>query len=535
MSEETFDDKNLKNSQTQKDESPKHKDEKNKEDTPKDPTDALGKMAGKFGGEQGQKLAEIAAGAAAIAAGNLLQGTKMLAKYWVEITLALCLAATALILQVIIVMVIIIAPIAATYEAPGAAGAWIWDNTIGQDTNKEGGRGGDSLCPILTIPDWSKNATKESGIILTKDASGNPVLKNLDEEKQGGCYGKVLKKEAQKTGVPWEFLAAIDFRYIENAGIQDCYDCFMEDFNGMGDADDRLKKIGNDLQVANAERKGNGELIMGTDGNLRHSIEPNRKYLVGEAETFIKNYHCLYIKGSSEEWCFAGRYKKERYDFYTVDHWLWDGFDWGDVNKEGIDKESYKDRLGVMAWYKNKTKEEGYNKECSFDELFRDPDAQPSPGARLSKVPVFKQCDPKWGTKPYDTGNICSHGCGPSALAMVLTYYGHTTDPAKVATEAKTVGGEAGGKGSNWSMFNNVASKYYNMGASQINLDETLQRLERGEPIIASTSLYGGHFIVLAEKTGDTIPISGSAKADPDAITLAELQRIGKAYFYVHP
>lgn len=483
---------------------------------------AAEKVGGKAAGDAVQ--AGVAVGAALAGKWDtaIKNGIEVLRKRWMEFVLISCAVATITVLQWIVLFVVFIAPIAATIEAPGAFVGWLNDNTVGQITGEEqGGRGGESLCPVVTTPSWSVEALKTSGIYR----AGGPDEKNLDNIDEKGCYGKLLAREAQKTGVPLEFIAAIDFRNIENAGLQDCYDCFTAGKTGkLEQADKRLETIGKNLQIANAWRNKDGTLVSDSDGNIRHTIDPNEKYLVGEVQTFMQNYHCLSVKNAGETWCFTDKHKGERYDFYTKDHWMWDGFD----------ADGYKDRLGVLGWYKNKT---DANKGCSFDELFRDPDAQPAPGTRLSKVPVFKQADPQWAGLPYDTGTVASHGCGPSALAMVLTYYGHTTNPGEVATRAMGIPGTlCGGCGSQWAMFGLVAPTF-GMGSSQIGIDEALQRLEKGEPIIAATNLYGGHFIVLGDKKGDTITVSGSAQADPSAITVDELRRITSsgAFFYVHP
>lgn len=515
MADKNFDDDNLKKLGKGKDKPKKPEDMA---------TDAAKDTAKKVGGEAAGDAVQagVAVGAALLGKWDtaIKNGIEVLRKRWVEVCMILCAIATMTVLQWVIIFIILISPIAATIEKPGAFVGWLNDNTVGQITGEEqGGRGGESLCPVVTTPSWSVEALKKSGIYR----AGSPDEKNLDDIDEKGCYGKLLEKASQKTGVPMELIAAVDFRTIEDAGLQNCYDCFTAGEGGkLEQADERLEAIGSYLQIANAWRNANGELVQDSDGNIRHTIDPNTKYLIGEAQTLLQNYHCLNIKNAGEGWCFSGKYKGERYDFYTKDHWMWDGFD----------AEGYKDRLGVLGWYKNQT---DANKGCSFDELFRDPKAQPTPGTRLSKVPVLKQCGQPWSLTPYDTGNVCSHGCGPSALAMVLVYYGHSTDPGKVATEAMGISGTlCGGCGSSHAMFGLVAPRF-GMGGSIIGANEAMQRLEKGEPIIAATSLYDGHFIVLADKKGDTISVSGSAGPDPDALSASEVQSITSNYFYVHP
>lgn len=500
-------------------------------------TDAAADLAGKAGGEGAKDLAKAAIAVGAALAGKwdtaIKNGLEVLRKRWVEICLILCLLATETVLQWVIIFVIIISPIAATYEAPGAFVGWINDNTIGR-ISQGAGRGGSSLCPVVSIPSWSVDALKESGTITTKDKDGKTIQKNLDDTKQGGCYGKLLKKEAQKTGVPWELIAAIDFRYIEDAGLQGCYDCFVSDVKGAEKADVRLEKVGSNLQIANAWRKESGELIPDVDGNIQHKIDPDGKYLIGEAQVLLSKYHCLNITKKSEGWCFDGKYQKERYDFYTKDHWLWDGFD----------EEGYKDRLGVLGWYKNQTDN---GKGCSYVELFRDPNAKPDNSIPSGNIQLLLQGDPRWGSVPYANANgntspcggpgtpmdtMASAGCGITSLAMVLNTFGANVTPGDLVAQSYAVGGVADCVGAKFALYADVVNRFYpqlGLDASLITWAQAQSLLEQGKPIVVNNHMYGGHFIVLASKKGDSITVYDPAnvKPNPYNMTVGELEGFG--------
>ncbi len=489
----------------------------------------------KAGGKVGADVAQAGMAAAEAAEGNVFGAVKnaleVIRRRWVEIILG-----GAIILSIIVSIwvPIIFGPFALVEGTIGMFKHYTIDVVTGAASkvyNVFGGKGpgnSNNICTVTQIPQWSEDALKTSGVITTHNKEGKVVTKTLDEgNNDAGCYGRVVRKAGQKTGVPWEMIAAIDFRNIEDAGLQNCYDCFMEDVGGQGNVKDRLEKIGQELQTANALRDPSGKLIPDEDGNYQNKIRPDGQYPVGIAEEYISNYHCLYVKKESQEQCFTDRYLKDKFDYYNNSHWLWDGFD----------ADGYRNRLGVLGWYKNETSTEGYNTACSLEDLFRNPSASPNPGSPLSKVPLFSQCDPRWANNTYGA-TVCAWGCGPTSLAMVLAYYGQNTDPGQVAKQGVALNEVDGG--SKWSLFPDVASKYYNMGSSQIGFSEAMQRIEKGnEPIIASTNMYGGHFIVLDSKKGDNITVNDPYPNGPDPyiITVSHLQSIDPsgAYFYVHP
>lgn len=132
-----------------------------------------------------------------------------------------------------------------------------------------------------------------------------------------------------------------------------------------------------------------------------------------------------------------------------------------------------------------------------------------------SEIPLFIQWDKRWGTIPYgNSGTIASSGCGPTAMAMVLTgLKGNIVgidrnndgivDPSEAAAYSIANGFRVEGQGTAWGFFSNIGSKA-GLKVAQVspsNYTQILDHLLKGNPVIASmgpsTFTKGGHFIVL--------------------------------------
>lgn len=131
-------------------------------------------------------------------------------------------------------------------------------------------------------------------------------------------------------------------------------------------------------------------------------------------------------------------------------------------------------------------------------------------------VPIFSQCDPKWGSLPYGgSGTICSSGCGPSSFAMLATLLSGTTITPEETTK---IAGDAGmhikGKGSSHDITR-VLSEHYGFDYEDLNqysksqqIDIISQKLREGWVIHLSGKgqnpfSNGGHFIGIRGITSD--------------------------------
>ena len=110
-------------------------------------------------------------------------------------------------------------------------------------------------------------------------------------------------------------------------------------------------------------------------------------------------------------------------------------------------------------------------------------------------------------SEPYSQGTIATSGCGPTSLAMVLTYLlGEEITPVEMA--AKGNGTYTCSEGTYWSYFGDMAEQYgvncEQMGVSTSNI---VDNLKEGKTLIMSMGpghfTSGGHFIVVRGLTED--------------------------------
>ena len=104
---------------------------------------------------------------------------------------------------------------------------------------------------------------------------------------------------------------------------------------------------------------------------------------------------------------------------------------------------------------------------------------------------------------------IKSSGCGPTAMAMVLTYLtGEIHDPVEMAQYSLNNGYRVYNSGTAWSFFGSVADTYgISCTQSGVSQSAIYGALEQGKPVIMAVGPWhftnGGHFIVLKELTSD--------------------------------
>lgn len=123
---------------------------------------------------------------------------------------------------------------------------------------------------------------------------------------------------------------------------------------------------------------------------------------------------------------------------------------------------------------------------------------------------VYNQCDPAWANKPYGSSTICPSGCGPSAMAMVVTALtGQRVTPPETAAYATEQGMYVEGAGSSWSIAP-VLAQHYGLKASFVGANATkiTEALRGGALVVASGHgplpfTSGGHYIVIRAVTAD--------------------------------
>lgn len=124
--------------------------------------------------------------------------------------------------------------------------------------------------------------------------------------------------------------------------------------------------------------------------------------------------------------------------------------------------------------------------------------------------PIYIQTDPRWTNAPYGSSQVGPSGCGPSAMAMIITALtGQAVTPDQTAKKAGDDGMYHPGDGSSWDVANDLA-KHYGLKSTKIKADVTAinNALKSGSYVITSGKgglpfTKGGHYIMIRGVTAD--------------------------------
>lgn len=167
-------------------------------------------------------------------------------------------------------------------------------------------------------------------------------------------------------------------------------------------------------------------------------------------------------------------------------------------------------------------------------------------GIGLNNVPLFKQGDPRWGSLAYNPPGVSgrtirSSGCGPTSVAMVLSFYGKNITPDVAAKYSLAHGYRVEG-GTSGALACAMA-KEYGLQCEDIgqNFNQAWSILKNGQPLILSvkgpsrfTSV--GHFLVLTGMQGNTIYVNDSGGRNVQTASAGEIETyIHLGFFYIHP
>jgi hypothetical protein len=122
-----------------------------------------------------------------------------------------------------------------------------------------------------------------------------------------------------------------------------------------------------------------------------------------------------------------------------------------------------------------------------------------------TQVTYYNQLDSRWADVMYgNSGTIGQGGCGPTAMAMVIsTFYGQAHDPVELAIWSVVNGHRCEGNGSYHSLIPASAQAYGLKveGAGKNEAQKIADALASGKLVVAIMSkghfTSGGHFIVL--------------------------------------
>lgn len=123
---------------------------------------------------------------------------------------------------------------------------------------------------------------------------------------------------------------------------------------------------------------------------------------------------------------------------------------------------------------------------------------------------IYNQCDSSWANKPYGDSTICAAGCGPSAMAMIITALtDQRVTPDETTAYANSLGLHISGQGSSWRIAPDLAAHWHLnaqlIGANVAKITATLQ--SGGLVIVAGQGPLpfssGGHYLVIRAVTSD--------------------------------
>ena len=128
----------------------------------------------------------------------------------------------------------------------------------------------------------------------------------------------------------------------------------------------------------------------------------------------------------------------------------------------------------------------------------------------VTDVVYYNQLDQRWANSPYGTDKIGIAGCGPTAMAMVISSLTEeTVAPVYMAAWAAEKGFWVKGKGSAHVLIPAAAAEFglSCVGCSRAEPQRIVDALERGDLVVALMTkghfTNGGHFIVLRGVTED--------------------------------
>lgn len=113
--------------------------------------------------------------------------------------------------------------------------------------------------------------------------------------------------------------------------------------------------------------------------------------------------------------------------------------------------------------------------------------------------PVYIQTDPRWSGAPYGSSTVGPSGCGPSAMAMIITALtGQAVTPDQTAKVAGADGMYIPGNGSSWNVASDLA-KHYGLTSTKISADVTA----------ISNAVKGGAYVIMSGKGSLPFTTSG--------------------------
>ncbi|MEK7620310.1 MAG: C39 family peptidase [Patescibacteria group bacterium] len=167
-----------------------------------------------------------------------------------------------------------------------------------------------------------------------------------------------------------------------------------------------------------------------------------------------------------------------------------------------------------------------------------------TPSTGTNNVPYYSQRNytEAYGSKCEGSPTIKTSGCGPTSLAMVLSFYGVSADPKQVASSFENGGYRICGSGTAYNAFTSASIITSNNMVGEIlpigDHTSIVSHLENDEPIIISVGksrfTSGGHFIVLTGINEDGTFSINDPNSGIQSAEQSEIWGIMKFAVYVH-
>lgn len=168
----------------------------------------------------------------------------------------------------------------------------------------------------------------------------------------------------------------------------------------------------------------------------------------------------------------------------------------------------------------------------------------PDPKGGTNGVQYFNQrlYQDVYGAKCSGKPTIAKSGCGPTSAAMVLSFYGLSTDPPRVAASFESSGYRVCNAGTAFEAFSRADIVVNNgftseeIGLSQHSKIESL--LKEKKPLIVSVGksrfTRHGHFMVLTGIAGNGDFMLNDPNSGYQSVSKSELYSIATHIFYLH-
>jgi hypothetical protein len=168
------------------------------------------------------------------------------------------------------------------------------------------------------------------------------------------------------------------------------------------------------------------------------------------------------------------------------------------------------DELAVVEDFQ---KEYGYNQSIGIhEEDYIEGNGQNYDGVvftdSATEVIYYNQMDKRWADKSYGTDRIGSHGCGPTAMSIVVSSLsGETVDPPTMARWSVDNGGYCPGNGSYHKLVPDAAAAWGLSCEGKLSAQDIVDALSSGKLVVVIMGkghfTSSGHFIVLRGVTSE--------------------------------